>query len=94
MVYLIAAFQTTIVFLTLDSAQAVRILELTLKDNGDVATKINGEIHCYGAHAQAVYSVFVCLCVCRLLQLLKDQWSASKSFYRLLDLYTWFSSYA
>ncbi len=73
MVYLIAAFQTTIVFLTLDSAQAVRILELTLKDNGDVATKINGEIHCYGAHAQAVYSVFVCLCVCRLLQLLKDQ---------------------
>ncbi len=33
-------------------------------------------------------SVFVCVCVsvcvCRLLQLLKYQWSASKSFYRLL----------
>ena len=37
------------------------------------------------------YSVFVCLslCVCRLLQLLKDKSSASKSFYRLLVMFTW-----
>ncbi|XP_064390768.1 uncharacterized protein LOC135338524 [Halichondria panicea] len=28
-----------------DSAQVVRILELTLKDEGDVTTKVNGEIH-------------------------------------------------
>ncbi len=28
--------------------------------------------------------VCVCVCVCRLIQLLKDQSSASKSFYRLL----------
>ncbi len=36
-------------------------------------------------------SVFVCLCVCvcRLLQLLKDELSASKSFYRLLVMFTW-----
>ena len=40
-------------------------------------------------------SVFVCLCVClsvcvcRLLQLLKDESSASKSFYRLLVMFTW-----
>ncbi len=34
---------------------------------------------------QGIYgSVFVCVCVCRLLQLLKDESSASKSFYRLL----------
>ncbi len=38
-------------------------------------------------------SVFVCVCVCvclcRLLQLLKDESSASKSFYRLLVMFTW-----
>ncbi len=33
--------------------------------------------------------VCVCVCVCRLLQLLKDQSSASKSFYRLLVMFTW-----
>ncbi len=44
------------------------------------------------ACASEVYgSVFVCLCVClcRLLQLLKDESSASKSFYRLLVMFTW-----
>ncbi len=51
------------------------------------------------ACASEVYgSVFVCLCVCvsacvsvcvcRLLQLLKDESSASKSFYRLLVMFT------
>ena len=40
-------------------------------------------------------SVFVCLCVClsvcvcRLLQLLKDESSASKSFYKLLVMFSW-----
>ena len=34
-------------------------------------------------------SVFVCVCVCRLLQLLKDESSASKSLYRLLVMFTW-----
>ena len=29
------------------------------------------------------------MCVCRLLQLLKDESSASKSFYRLLVMFTW-----
>ena len=38
-------FQSAIVVLTSDSAQVVRILELTLKDEGDVTTKVNGEIH-------------------------------------------------
>ena len=33
--------------------------------------------------------VCVCICVCRLLQLLKDESSASKSFYRLLVMFTW-----
>ena len=62
---------------------------------------------CLGAYAQARYTVvcvcvFVCVCACRLL--LKDQWSASKSFYRLLVTFSWilirgfgnasFSSYA
>ena len=44
------------------------------------------------ACASEVYgSVFVCLCVClcRPLQLLKDESSASKSFYRLLVMFTW-----
>ncbi len=44
------------------------------------------------ACASEVYgSVFVCVCVCvcRLLQLLKDELSASKSFYRLLVMFTW-----
>ncbi len=31
----------------------------------------------------------VCVCVCRLLQLLKDESSASKSFYRLLVMFSW-----
>ncbi len=57
------------------------------------------------AHAQARYTVVclcvcvsVCLCVCvsvclcRLLQLLKDQRSASKSFYRLLVMFSWIST--
>ena len=40
------------------------------------------------ACASEVYgSVFVC--VCRLLQLRKDESSASKSFYRLLVMFTW-----
>ena len=33
--------------------------------------------------------VCVCVCVCRPLQLLKDESSASKSFYRLLVMFTW-----
>ncbi len=46
------------------------------------------------AHAQARYTVVcfcvcVCVCLCRLLQLLKDQWSASRSFYRLLVMFSW-----
>ncbi len=44
------------------------------------------------ACASEVYgSVFVCVCVClcRLLQLLKDQRSASKGFYRLLVMFSW-----
>ena len=51
---------------------------------------------CLGAHAQARYTVVclcvcvsVCVCVCRPLQLLKDESSASKSFYRLLVMFTW-----
>ena len=31
----------------------------------------------------------VCVCLCRLLQLLKDESSASKSFYTLLDFNSW-----
>ena len=45
---------------------------------------------CLGAHAQARYTVVcvcVCVCVCRPLQLLKDESSASKSFYRLLVMF-------
>ena len=34
-------------------------------------------------------SVCLCVCVCRPLQLLKDESSASKSFYRLLVMFTW-----
>ena len=43
------------------------------------------------ACASEVYGSIVCLCVCvcRLLQLLKDESSASKSFYRLLVMFTW-----
>ncbi len=46
--------------------------------------------------ASEVYgSVFVCVsvsvCLCRLLQLLKDQRSASKGFYRLLVMFSWIS---
>ena len=33
--------------------------------------------------------VCVSVCLCRLLQLLKDESSASKSFYRLLVMFTW-----
>ena len=33
--------------------------------------------------------VYLCICVCRLLQLLKEESSASKSFYRLLVMFTW-----
>ena len=36
-----------------------------------------------------IYGLCVCVCVCRLLQLLKDESSASKSFYRLLVMFTW-----
>ncbi len=46
------------------------------------------------ACASEVYgSVFVCvcLCLCRLLQLLKDQRSESKGFYRLLVMFSWIS---
>ncbi len=50
---------------------------------------------CLGGHAQARYTV-VCLCVCVSVcvsvwtaQLLKDESSASKSFYRLLVMFTW-----
>ena len=35
------------------------------------------------------YIVCLCVCLCRLLQLLKDESSASKSFYRLLVLFSW-----
>ncbi len=38
-------FQSAIVVLTSDAALVVGILELTLKDEGDVMTKVNGEIH-------------------------------------------------
>ncbi len=38
-------FQSAIVVITSDSAQIVRILELTLRDEGDVTTIVNGEIH-------------------------------------------------
>ncbi len=42
------------------------------------------------AHAQARYTVVcLCVCLCRLLQLLKDQRSASKGFYRLLVMFSW-----
>ncbi len=43
------------------------------------------------ACASEVYgSVFVCLCVCLCrVQLLKDQRSASKGFYRLLVMFSW-----
>ncbi len=47
--YLLAILQlvqyihSAIVILTSDSAQVVRILELTLNDEGDVTTKVNGE---------------------------------------------------
>ncbi len=45
---------------------------------------------CLGAHALARYTVVCpCVCLCRLLQLLKDQRSASKSFYRLLVMFSW-----
>ena len=43
------------------------------------------------ACASEVYgsvSVCMCLCLCRLLQLLKDESSASKSFYRLLVMFS------
>ena len=60
------------------------------------------QLLCLGAHAQARYTVVclcvcvsvcvcVCVCVCRPLQLLKDESSASKSFYRLLVMFTWIS---
>ncbi len=38
-------FQSAIVVLTSDAALVVGILELTLKDEGDIWTKVNGEIH-------------------------------------------------
>ncbi len=43
-------FQSTIVVLTSDAALVVGILELTLKDEGDVMTKVNGEISLLGVH--------------------------------------------
>ncbi len=39
-----------------------------------------------------VMCLCVCVCVSRVLQLLKDQWSASKSFYRLLAMFLDFNS--
>ncbi len=45
-----------------------------------------------GAYAQARYTVVylhLCVCVFRLLQLLNDQLSASKSLYRLLVMFSW-----
>ncbi len=41
---------------------------------------------CASVRLSVCLSVCLCVCLCRLLQLLKDQWSASKSFYRLLVL--------
>ncbi len=41
---LVLYIHSAIVVLTSDSALVVRILELTLKDEGDVTTKVNGEI--------------------------------------------------
>ncbi len=40
------------------------------------------------ACASEVYGS-VCVCVCRLLQLLKDQRSVSKGSYRLLVMFSW-----
>ncbi len=50
--YIIISYShSAIVVLTSDSALVVRILELTLKDEGDVTTKVDGEIHYYiGVH--------------------------------------------
>ena len=42
------------------------------------------------ACASEVYGS-VSVCVCRLLQQLKDESSASKSFYRLLVMFSWIS---
>ncbi len=59
---------------------------------GIIGTWLSVIIMPWCACASEVYgSVFVCLCVCvcRLLQLLKDELSASKSFYRLLVMFTW-----
>ncbi len=57
-------------------------------DGGPVYTWYRIIIMPWCACASEVYiSVFVCLR--RLLQLLKDQWSASKGFYRLLVTFSW-----
>ena len=42
---IISYIHSAIVVLTSDSALVVTILELTLKDEGDVTTKVDGEIH-------------------------------------------------
>ena len=45
MYIIISYIHSATVVLTSDSAQVVRILELTLKDKGDGTTKVDGEIH-------------------------------------------------
>ena len=53
----------------------------------------DGYLFAQCACASEVYgSVFMCLC--RLLQLLKDESSASKSFYKLLVMFSWILTFS